>query len=262
MKGEKMKAYKSLIILLVVFLLVMTSCSSTTENNASKEAKNVVTSDETIHISYLPEVNQEDVYMSTIKHSDFLFLFDDPHLNYNLCPYVFVGTVMEVGPSRNTLIEDELQRHVDVYTPLSVRVEKVYRGDLEESNQISVLLDGGVMKMGDYVKALDEQTMEKGKLSQLSKDEQNQMIVHYSMYENPTNFQESKTYLFFSYGIIYEDYYSVIQENVAAREIDLKTDLIKAGDDKQKEQSLEMFVKEHFYEDDEVQEYIRQQENR
>lgn len=74
--------------------------------------------------------------------------FDDPRAVEGVSTTVLSGTVLgELGTSLDPLMM--------IHTTFEVRVDEVFKGNLTAGETIEIRLAGGVMTLGEYIKALD-----------------------------------------------------------------------------------------------------------
>lgn len=127
------------VFLLAVGVLVGGCAAESTSSPVTPRHSAAPESSELIDVSLAPE---------KVVYADWSFNVDDPAAVAEFSRAVVSGIIVHTEASNVGPLEF-------IHTKYTLKVDKVYKGDLKAGDEISVSLAGGTMTLGDYIAELD-----------------------------------------------------------------------------------------------------------
>ena len=198
-----------MIVVLGVFLFFVCICGCSNRNNTINEPGN---SASFISGGTVPDGDDIEVIES---YASILGDITDPEEVFENASHVAVITILSVDGSSN--IDQRNGAYIYPYTYGKASIQHVYKGELEEGQEITYVRMGGTIGWEDYLKSLPEN--ERQKVESLSKDNHPSYVKE--IFADDIDIEAGKTYLAYmdNEDVSMEGAYAIIGWQGGLREI-------------------------------------------
>ena len=198
-----------LLAVLCVFLFSVCVCGCSYGNNAVNEPDN---SGSFVSDTIVPDSDDIEVIES---YASILGDITDPDEVFENASHVAVITILSVDGSSN--IDQRNGAYIYPYTYGAASIQHVYKGELEEGQEITYVRMGGTIGWEDYLKSLSEN--ERQKVESLSKDNHPSYVKE--VFAHDIDIEAGKTYLAYmdNEDVSMEGAYAIIGSQGGLREI-------------------------------------------
>ena len=200
---------KRIIVVLCVFLIFICLYGCSNGNDTFNEHDNDTSfiSDDTV-----PDSDDIEVIES---YASILGDITDPEEVFENASHVAVITILSVDGSSN--IDQRNGAYIYPYTYGAASIQHVYKGELEEGQEITYVRMGGTIGWEDYLKSLSEN--ERQKVESLSKDNHPSYVKE--VFAHDIDIEAGKTYLAYmdNEDVSMEGAYAIIGWQGGLREI-------------------------------------------